>query len=116
MTIEDIRAICRKFPPVTEDIKWETHLCYCVDGKIFIITSPVVVPVTASLKASDEDFAALSEREGFMPAPCLARYKWIYIDNINSLTKNEWKKYLGTAYGLVAAKLPVKIKKQSGIK
>jgi len=40
MTIEDIQNICKKFPYVTEDIKWETHLCYCVGEKIFIITSP----------------------------------------------------------------------------
>ena len=115
MTIEDIQAICKKFPHVTEEIKWETHLCYCVGGKIFIITSPDASPVTASFKVNDEEFETLSEIVGFMPAPYLARYKWIYIDDINRMTNREWDIYLKTAYKLVAAKLPVKTKKQLGI-
>ena len=116
MTIEDIQSICKKFPHVTEDIKWETHLCYCVGEKIFIITSPDASPVNASFKVNDEDFAELSEREGFMPAPYLARYKWIHVDDINRMNKKEWQRYLKTAYEMVAAKLPAKIKKQLGIK
>jgi predicted DNA-binding protein (MmcQ/YjbR family) len=116
MTIEDIQALCKKFPHVTEDIKWETHLCYCVGGKIFIITNPDGSPVTASFKVSDEDFTELSERDGFMPAPYLARYKWIYVDNIRRFTKREWTRYLEAAYKLVASKLPAKTKKQLGIK
>ena len=116
MTIEDIQALCKKLHHVTEDIKWETHLCYCVGGKIFIITNPDAAPVTASFKVSDEDFAELSEREGFMPAPYLARYKWIYVDNISRFTKKEWTRYLEAAYKLVAGKLPAKTKKKLGIK
>ena len=116
MTIEDLQAICKKLPHTTEDIKWETHLCYSVGGKVFIITNPDASPVTASFKVSDEDFAELSEREGLKPAPYLARYQWIYIDNINRLTKKEWQEYLQSAYSHVAAKLPAKTKKQLGIK
>lgn len=116
MTIGDIQALCKKFPHVTEDVKWETHLCYCVGSKIFIITNPDGSPVTASFKVSDEDFIELSEREGFMPAPYLARYKWIHVDNISRFTKKEWTKYLEAAYKLVAAKLPAKTRKQLGIK
>lgn len=116
MHIENIQALCKKFPHVTEEIKWQTHLCYCVGGKIFIITNPDDSPVTASFKVSDEDFEELPEREGMKPAPYLAKYKWIYIDDINRLTKKEWEKYLKKAYDIVAAKLPPKIKKQLGMK
>ena len=115
MSIEDIQAICKKLPHVTEDIKWETHLCYCIGGKIFIITNPDASPVTASFKVNDEDFAELSEREGFKPAPYLAKHKWIYVDNIGRFTKKEWAKYLEKAHGLIAAKLPAKTRKQFGI-
>lgn len=116
MNIEDIQAICKKLPHTTEDIKWETHLCFSVGGKVYIITNPDGSPVTASFKVKDEDFAELSEREGFKPAPYLARYKWIYVDNINRFTKKEWAQYLEAAYKLVASKLPAKTKKQLGIK
>ncbi|HYV53362.1 MAG TPA: MmcQ/YjbR family DNA-binding protein [Chitinophagaceae bacterium] len=116
MTIEDIQAICKKLPHTTEDIKWETHLCYSIGGKVFIITNPDSSPVTASFKVNDEDFGELSEREGFKPAPYLAKHKWIYVDNISRLTKKEWTKYLGEGYKAVASKLPAKLRKQLGIK
>src|SRR5215510_3106509 len=111
MTIEDIQSICKKLPHTTEDIKWETHLCYSIGGKVFIITNPDGSPVTASFKTSDEDFAELSEREGCKPAPYLAKHKWIYVDNISRLKKKEWVVYLEAAYRLVAAKLPAKTRK-----
>src|SRR5688500_4507564 len=83
MTIEDIQKICKKYGGVTEDIKWEDHLCFNVGGKMFLITAPDAVPISASLKVSDETFNELSDKEGFQPAPYLARYKWIWMDDIN---------------------------------
>ena len=115
MAIEDIQKICKKFPLVTEDIKWETHLCYCIGGKIFIITSPDASPVNASFKVDDEDFAELTEKEGFIPAPYLARYKWIQLDNVSRLSNKQWEVYLKKAYELVKVKLPAKRKKELGI-
>lgn len=49
---------------VTTDIKWKDHLCFNIGEKIFLITSPDNLPLTASFKVSDEDFLTLSEREG----------------------------------------------------
>ena len=115
MLVEDIQKICKKFPHATEDMKWETHLCYCIGEKIFIIISPDTSPVNASFKVDDEDFAELREKEGFIPAPYLARYKWIQVDNISRLSKNQWEEYLRKAYELVKVKLPMKKKKQLGI-
>jgi predicted DNA-binding protein (MmcQ/YjbR family) len=115
MSIEDIQKICKKFPHVTEDIKWENHLCFCVAEKMFIVTAPDASPVSASLKVDDEDFAELQEREGFKAAPYMARYKWIYVDDIKRFSKKEWQLYLTKAYDLIAAKLPAKTKKKLGI-
>jgi predicted DNA-binding protein (MmcQ/YjbR family) len=115
MTVEEISKICRKLSQVTEDIKWENHLCFNIGGKMFMVTAPDTSPVTASFKVDDEDFAELTERDGFIPAPYMARYKWVYVDNINRLTRKEWEAYLKKAYALVAAKLPAKIKKTLGV-
>lgn len=115
MAIDDIQKICKKFPHATEDIKWETHLCYCIGEKIFIITSPDASPVNASFKVNEEDFAELTEKEGFIPAPYLARYKWIQVDNVSRLSNKQWEVYLKKAYELVKAKLPAKRKKELGI-
>ena len=115
MTIEDIQAICSKYRGVTSDIKWEDHLCFNVGGKMFLITAPDLVPCTASIKVADEDFESISEKEGLMPAPYLARYKWVWMDDIRRLSKKEWQTYIDTAYHLVAGKLPAKTRKQIGL-
>lgn len=110
VTIEDLQTICKEFQGVTEDIKWENHLCFNVGGKMFLITAPDDVPVSASLKTNDEDFDILSDRAGFQPAPYLARYKWIRVDDISLLSEKQWKKYLASAYDVIFSKLPAKTK------
>src|SRR5689334_2060460 len=115
MTIEELQTICKKLKGVTEDIKWESHLCFNIGGKMFLITSPDNVPPTASFKVSDEEFEELSAREGFSPAPYLARYKWVFTNDISRLSKKQWEYYVSASYRLVASKLPAKEKKKLGI-
>ena len=115
MTIEGLQSICNKLKGVTQDIKWEDHLCFNVGNKMFLVTAPDSVPQSASFKVTDEDFAALPEREGFKPAPYMQRYKWIYVDDIKRLNKKEWEYFIRKSYQLIASKLPAKTKKQLGI-
>ena len=114
MTIEEMQAICQQLKGVTEDIKWNDHLCFNVGNKMFLVTSPDQVPPTASFKVTDEEFDELSAKEGFMPQPYMARYKWININDINRLSAKEWEFYIKQSYKLVASKLPMKIKKEIG--
>jgi predicted DNA-binding protein (MmcQ/YjbR family) len=113
MNIEEIQQICCKLKGVTEDIKWENHLCFNVGGKMFLVTAPDNVPVTASIKVSEEEFAELPDRDGIIPAPYMARHKWVFLDNINRFSKKEWKFYIAEAHRLVGEKLPRKNKKSS---
>jgi predicted DNA-binding protein (MmcQ/YjbR family) len=115
MSIEEIETICKTLPAVTEDIKWDDHLCFNVGGKMFLVTSPDSVPQSASFKVSEEAFEELAAREGFMPAPYMARYKWVYLDNINRLSAREWAHYIPESYRLVAGKLPRKTRKELGL-
>lgn len=112
MTVEDIRTFCLSLKGVTEDIKWGDHLCFSVGGKMFVVTAPDSVPVTASFKTSDELFEELTDREGIIPAPYMAKNKWVYVDNINRLSSAEWKKLLMIAYELVLQKLSGKMQRE----
>ncbi len=78
--------------------------------KCFLVTAPDQSPVSASFKSSDENFAELPEREGFKPAPYMARHKWIYVDDIKRLPAREWKAILQEAHALVRAKPKAKKK------
>ncbi len=115
MTIEGLKEICEELPQVTSDMKWEDHLCFNVGGKMFLITAPNEIPQTASFKVDDEEFETLIAREGLEPAPYLARYKWVKIDNINRLTAKEWRHFVSRSFALIASRLPAKIRKELAI-
>ncbi len=115
MNIEDIQNICKALPSVTEDIKWKDDLVFSIGGKIFCIIDINRYPTTASFKVTDEEFDEMCDRKGFKPAPYVAKYKWVLIEDVTKMNKTDWKKYIKQSYDLVKAKLPNKIKKQIGI-
>lgn len=115
MTIEEIQNICNTLPAVTQDIKWEDHLCFNVGGKMFLVTAPDCVPPSASFKVAEEAFEELAAREGFMPAPYLARYKWVHLDDISRLSYREWEQQITASYRLIAGKLPKKVSQHLGL-
>ena len=115
MDIEDIRVMCKTLPGVTEDIKWGNDLVFSIGGKMFCVAGLEQSPTTASFKVKDEEFEEMCNRPGFKPAPYVAKYKWVWMDDINKLKKTEWKHYVKQSYDLVKEKLPAKLKKQLGI-
>jgi predicted DNA-binding protein (MmcQ/YjbR family) len=115
MNIEEIQTICRQLPGVTEDIKWEHDLVFSVGGKMFCVVGLDESPTTASFKVTDEEFEEISNWPGFKPAPYVAKYKWVKIEDINKMKKADWKKYLQQSYELVRDKLSLKLRKQLGL-
>ena len=79
---------------------------------MFLVTAPDNVPVSASFKTSDEDFEVLPNRVGFIPAPYMARNKWIFVDDINRFSKKDWENYLRKSYDLILSKLSLKFQKE----
>lgn len=112
MNTEDIQKICRNMKGVTEDIKWGHDLVFSVGGKMFCVVGLDQVPVSSSFKVADDEFESMTERDGIIPAPYVAKYKWVLIEDIQTLSPAEWKRRLKKSYELVFAKLPLKIKKQ----
>lgn len=109
MTIEDLQQLCGQLPGVAEDIKWEQDLCFCVGGKMFLVVGLGHAPATASFKVTPEEFAGMTTRIGFAPAPYLARHHWVLAEDIGNLRRGEWEKYIRRSYELVASKLPKKL-------
>lgn len=104
-----IRDIASKLPHVTEDIKWGNDLCFCIAEKMFCVTGLEGGPVKVSLKVTDEEFDELIERNGFMPAPYMARNKWVLIDSSSKISKKELSQFIQQSYQLVKSKLPKKV-------
>jgi predicted DNA-binding protein (MmcQ/YjbR family) len=114
MNIEEIRAICNSLPSVTEDIKWGHDLVFLIGGKMFCVAGLDQSPTKASFKVKEEEFEEICNRDGFRPAPYVAKYKWVFIDDVQKMNKKDLKRYINQSYDLVKDKLPVKMKKQLG--
>lgn len=81
---------------------------------MFCVTS-FEEPFKCSFKVPDELFDELSGREGFVPAPYLARAKWVMASNDARLSKAEWEEYLRSSYDLIVRKLTKKQRSGLGI-
>lgn len=114
MEIESLRKYCLKLPAVTEDIKWGNDLCFSIGGKMFCVSS-LEPPLRVSFKVSDEEFDELSVRNGFMPAPYMARAKWVSVTDPTVLKTKEWQNLVSQSYELIKAKLTNKLRKELGI-
>jgi len=108
MNIDQLRKICMAFPGTTEQIQWEDDLLFKVGGKMFAITPLEPARVWLTLKADPEEFAELTERPGIIPAPYLARAKWISIKTPEVIPAAEVAALLRKSYEQVLAKLPGK--------
>ena len=107
MNVETLRKVCLSFPGVTEGMKWENDLAFMIGEKMFCVTS-FEEPFKCSFKVPDEDFGELTTREGIIPAPYLARAKWVLASNEAGLSKQEWEQHLKKSYELIASKLTKK--------
>jgi predicted DNA-binding protein (MmcQ/YjbR family) len=106
MDIDWLREICLAFRGVTEQIQWGNDLLFKVGGKMFAIAPLEPAPVCLTFKCSDESFAELTERPRIIPAPYLARAKWVALESPDAMTRGELSELLRTSHELVFAKLP----------
>lgn len=111
MNIEILRSLCKKLPHVTEDIKWGHDLCFLIAGKMFCVAG-LEIPLMVSLKVKEEEFEELSSSPGIIPAPYMARYKWIQVQDAERFSLQQWEYYISQSYQMVKDKLPKKIAKQ----
>ncbi len=115
MDIETLRRYCLSMPRATEDIQWGNNLLFRIGGKMFAIAALDQTPVCISFKCTPEQFAELTEREGIVPAPYLARNKWVMLKSLDALPRVELKRLVKESYTMVAAKLPKKLQGEFGL-
>lgn len=111
MNLEKLRELCMSFPGATEGVKWEDHVCFMVAEKIFCMTGEWG---GVSLKVNPEEVEELTERDGIVPTPYMARNHWITVQEFNKLRPKEWEHYVSQSYSIIRSKLPKKV--QAGLK
>ena len=111
MTLERFRELCLKQPGATEQIQWGADAVFKVGGKMFAVACTDTTEPNAkacSFKVDDEAFAELCERDGVVPAPYLARAKWVALDDWRALGDREIAELIGRSYAIVRAGLTKK--------
>src|SRR6516225_10505303 len=108
MDVDGIRKHCLSFPHTMEMVQWGADLVFKVDGKMFAVTPLDVAPVRLSFKCTPENFAALCERPGIIPAPYVARAQWVALETLNAVSESELRELLEESYRLVWERLPKK--------
>jgi predicted DNA-binding protein (MmcQ/YjbR family) len=105
----EVEKFCLSLPGATLSIQWGADHVYKVGGKMFAAMGPPEMrPQSLSFKAGDDSFAILTEQKNIIPAPYLARAKWVQLQKLDALGTKELKAYLTRAHGLVAAGLTKK--------
>jgi len=104
MKVDDVRKYCLAFPDATENLQWEDDLCFKIRGKIFAIVS--LDDPRLCFKCTPEIFAELIEREDIHPAPYVGRYKWVMLDRLDAVRRDELEGLIRQSYEMVAAKAP----------
>ncbi len=106
MDLESIRRFCLRLPHVTEQVQWGYDLVFKVGGKMFLVAPLEPSEHALSIKVSLEAFEQLQEIEGIVPAPYLARARWLALRSLNLLGDEELRELIRNAHALVLQSLP----------
>lgn len=113
MTPKAVEKAALALPGATLSVQWGDDRVYKVAGKMFAAMGGGKAPAL-SFKVGDVAFEMLIEREGIIPAPYLARAKWVQLTTLKAMDDGELKERLAEAHRLVVAKLPKKLRPGAG--
>lgn len=108
--LASIQAFCHGLPGTTEDIKWEHNLVFSVANKMYALISMDTQPPHLCFRTTADLFEILTQREGIIPAPYLARYKWITTLSLTVLSEQETRDFIAASYDMTVAKLPKRVR------
>jgi len=116
MNLAAIKRYCAEMPHATEDVKWGVDHVYSIGGRMFAVACQTKTGAThLSFKVDDHRFLEYTDRPGFLPAPYMARAKWVQLADPSQVSASELKDMLTRAFELVAAKLTKKQQRAFGL-
>ena len=113
MNLDSVRNYCLSLPHATEDIQWGNDLLFRISGKIFAGMS-LDPPHSLSFKCTPEKFDELIEFDGIIPAPYMARNKWVMLERLDALNDSEIKRLIKNSYEMIFSKLTKKLQAELG--
>jgi predicted DNA-binding protein (MmcQ/YjbR family) len=113
MNFDAQRKIAAALPGATEDIKWGADLVYSVGAKMFcVFLLGKGHAMSCSFKVDDDRFLELTGVSGVIPAPYLARARWVQVKPGHALGSAALNELVRRSHALVLAKLPKKTQRE----
>lgn len=116
MSPGNFHDLALSLPGTSFDVKWGADRVYSVGGKMFAVAGHEgeAAPKYA-FKVSDIAFEALVEQGVAVPAPYMARAKWVQLRSHDAVSDADLAGLVANAHALVAAKLTRKARAALGI-
>ena len=106
MNLDALRKYCGTLPGATVDIKWGADECHSVGGKMFAVFGTRNRKATnVGFKCDPERFLELTDIDGIIPAPYLARAHWVLVEDRKALTDAQAKDLVARSHAIIMAKL-----------
>lgn len=110
------RALAAGLPAATQDVKWGADLVFSIGGKMFcVLLLKDGIAATCSFKVDDDRFLELTGVPGVVPAPYLARAKWVQVNAGHALTATDLDALVRRSHALVARGLTKKLQRELGV-
>ena len=108
-SVAKVKAYCKSLPGATYDVKWGKDHCYSVGGKMFAVVGP---DGSMSFKVEDGRFLELTDRPGMIPAPYMAKHKWVLVQDLKKADETEVQALVKRSHELIFAKLSKKLQRE----
>jgi len=110
MTPQELETLCKDWPGVASSIKWEDDLVFSVAAKMFAVVG-LRGPHSGrlSFKVDKDRFLELTDQQGMIPAPYMARAFWVSIVEPERFARAEIEAFVRRSYELVRAGLSKKL-------
>lgn len=114
MNFDAQRQIAAGLTGAIEDIKWGADLVYSVGAKMFCVflLDAKRQPRSCSFKVDDDRFLELTGVPGVIPAPYLARAKWVQVKTGHALGTPALNDLIRRSHALVMARLTQKLQRE----
>ncbi len=117
ITREQFNQHCATLKGTTHVIQWGGADVWKIGGKIFAIAPRVGEGEfqTISIKVNDFVYEILTQKDGIVPAPYLARAKWIQIQSPDAMTDEDLIQHVTDAYEIITTKLTKTLRHELGL-
>jgi predicted DNA-binding protein (MmcQ/YjbR family) len=115
MSFAALKKHAAGLPAATVDLKWQVDWVASVGGRMFFVGGPEPRWSRVAFKVEEHRFLELTGLPGIVPAPYLARAKWVQVQDMAALPLAHLKALVERSHALVASRLTRAQRRELGL-